>query len=896
MNMEQMTEKIDRYLDGTMSPDEKASFEKEISNNPALAQQVNVQQNLRGGIERIGMKTAVSATFRKMTLKNKIYKWGVATVAVAAIGTACYFGYNQSGNSSGREITYDLPANNEDGNSIWANADRNLPTQLFTIDPSKDTVIETMDGLVFAIPAGAFLDAKNPVKLEIREALSPLDIIKGGLSTTSDGKPLETGGMFYLNARNGETSLKINPEKPVYANVPTNEIRPGMMLFDGERMADGSINWKNPKQIEKQLVPVDIHSLDFYPKGFREKVAELGFDANNKRITDSIYYSYAGRKRTAYSEYMPVKTSVDSARVRHILVSYRGAERNDPSITRTKEQAKKRADSIAAVIRSGNVRMEDIVEQFTDDPGSKSGNKGDYGWFTQQSGFINEFKDAGFNNPVGATVVIETSFGYHIIQVLDKTKPIVKSYNGDGITSSPDGEALFKANCASCHNASDKMSTGPGLLGVRDRIPSRQWGYDWVHNSSALIASGDMYANKIFKENNRTVQTSFPQLSNEDIDAILDYANAGNIKYEVDPARIAGIWNDKFQNTIIATKEFEERLQVIFQYGMTDIIDLYVNNLDKKMYEIDSMVARNTYIPEFYEFRDRHDGGISISESHMKKLQDFYNRKKEAVDRAAEATFQKRNDQESTEDNKHYGNLAEAASDAQNQYINNVGKEFRVNLEEAYRQLGIEAIQPPANAYYGFNVSNTGWHNVDRYVLESTVTRTTLDYTDSATGKKAVIKYEPLTVTVADANEYELLSVYLVADSLPCFMKINGTNGTYAEKLNELMRYSLVVVGQKSGKWFWTTKYEVKPGTAEVQLEAIEESQLRVNLDHSFSKSLGNDFRKELDRMIETHQYTIALKARLKQEEIDQQIMPVIFPSYSGFDMPLPQPGAPGGK
>lgn len=765
MNMEQMTEKIDRYLDGMMSPDEKASFEKEISNNPALAQQVDVQRNLRGGIERIGMKTAVSATFRKMTLKNKIYKWGVATVAVAAIGTAFYFGYNQPGNSSGREITYDLPAQNEDGNSTWANADRNLPTQLFTIDPSKDTVIETMDGLVFAIPAGAFLDAKNPVKLEIREALSPLDIIKGGLSTTSDGKPLETGGMFYLNARNGETSLKINPEKPVYANVPTNEIRPGMMLFDGERMADGSINWKNPKQIEKQLVPVDIHSLDFYPKGFRKKVAELGFDANNKRITDSIYYSYAGRRMQA-SEYLPENAVV--------------------------------------------------------------------------------------------------------------------------------GEALFKANCSSCHNASDKKSTGPGLLGVRDRIPSRQWGYDWVHNSSALIASGDMYANKIFNDYNHSTQTLFPQLKNEDIDAILDYANAGNIKYEVDPARIAGIWNDKFQNTIIATKEFEERLQVIFQYGMTDIIDLYVNNLDKKMYEIDSMVARNTSMPEFYEFRDRHDGGISISESHMKKLQDFYNRKKQAVDIAANETFKNRNEKEIAEDNKHYRNLAEAASDAQNQYVNNLGKEFRVNLEEAYRQLGIEAIKPPANAYYGFNVSNTGWHNVDRYVLESTITRTTLDYTDSITGKKAVIKYEPLTVTVADANEYEQVSVYLVADSLPCFMKINGANGIYTEKLNELMRYSLVIVGQKSGKWFWTTKYEVRPGTTEVQLEAIEESQLRVNLDHSLSKSLGNDFRKELDRMIETHQYTIALKARQKQEEIDQQIMPVIFPAYPGPAMTLPQPGAPG--
>lgn len=115
-------------------------------------------------------------------------------------------------------------------------------------------------------------------------------------------------------------------------------------------------------------------------------------------------------------------TSADSAKVRHILIAYSGSASSGPDVTRTKEQSKTKADSIQKAIKRG-AKMEDLVEKFTDDPGSKSGNKGDYGWFTPESGFVQPFKDAGFNNNKGDVVVVETDFGYHVIEVLDKTAP-----------------------------------------------------------------------------------------------------------------------------------------------------------------------------------------------------------------------------------------------------------------------------------------------------------------------------------------------------------------------------------------------------------------------------------------------------------------------------------------
>lgn len=88
--------------------------------------------------------------------------------------------------------------------------------------------------------------------------------------------------------------------------------------------------------------------------------------------------------------------------------------------------------------------------------------------------------------------------------------------------AAPDGKALFQANCASCHHPI-KKSTGPALQGVESRVPSKDWLYKWIKNSAAVIASGDAYANQIYTEYNKTAMTAFPNLSNEDIDAILLY-------------------------------------------------------------------------------------------------------------------------------------------------------------------------------------------------------------------------------------------------------------------------------------------------------------------------------------------------------------------------------------
>lgn len=90
------------------------------------------------------------------------------------------------------------------------------------------------------------------------------------------------------------------------------------------------------------------------------------------------------------------------------------------------------------------------------------------------------------------------------------------------------GEKLFKANCTACH-ALDKQVIGPALGGVVDRLKTEQsldteWLHKWIKDNKALRASGDKYANEVFEKFNKTEMLAFPNLTDKDIDDILEYS------------------------------------------------------------------------------------------------------------------------------------------------------------------------------------------------------------------------------------------------------------------------------------------------------------------------------------------------------------------------------------
>lgn len=70
-----------------------------------------------------------------------------------------------------------------------------------------------------------------------------------------------------------------------------------------------------------------------------------------------------------------------------------------------------------------------------------------------------------------------------------------------------DGEALFKANCASCHKP-DQDFTGPALKGAREREPNPEWAYTWVNNTTTMVET-DPYAKALKAKFNNQVMQKF---------------------------------------------------------------------------------------------------------------------------------------------------------------------------------------------------------------------------------------------------------------------------------------------------------------------------------------------------------------------------------------------------
>jgi hypothetical protein len=98
---------------------------------------------------------------------------------------------------------------------------------------------------------------------------------------------------------------------------------------------------------------------------------------------------------------------------RHILVAYRGAQRADPAVTRTRDQAHTLADQIARDVRAGK-EWEPLWHQYSNEPGGQAG--GELGVFGRGQ-MVPAFEHVAFALAVGQTSdAVETPFGFHVIQ------------------------------------------------------------------------------------------------------------------------------------------------------------------------------------------------------------------------------------------------------------------------------------------------------------------------------------------------------------------------------------------------------------------------------------------------------------------------------------------------
>ena len=109
--------------------------------------------------------------------------------------------------------------------------------------------------------------------------------------------------------------------------------------------------------------------------------------------------------------------TVNTVRVRHILIPYKGSVQSSPDIIRSKESAKQKATSLLGLIEGNRSDFANYVNLSSDKDISDENGEIEFSYF---DGFVPEFRDFAFDNVVGSLGLIETRFGYHIIEILSK--------------------------------------------------------------------------------------------------------------------------------------------------------------------------------------------------------------------------------------------------------------------------------------------------------------------------------------------------------------------------------------------------------------------------------------------------------------------------------------------
>ena len=755
---------IDKYLRGILSEEDNRIFENRLKTDITLQTEVTKQKLLMEGIKRDALKISAKKGLKSHKMIKSLKTIGTI-VLIATIATASYFILN---NNEGEE-------SNKTESSITNPSTPIFEGENFELNTQKDTVIETENGLVLAIPSNAFEtqngeEVTGNITFKTKEAFEDYDIIKAGLTTTSNGRLLETGGMFFLSASQNGKELKLKNGKEILSQIPNLHPEKEMMLFDGIKDAKGNINWVNPKQFEKDLLTVDVTTLDFYPEGYLEEL-------NTEEII--VWTQYKGNDTS--------KLYFDT-----IPANYNNAHFESLSFNNNKEEG-------GAVYPPNykKVKTNNYPKHFTD------------------------------------------SLYYSFARLFEKREieseeyPVGISYNEKELNIKLE-DLIFD-----------------------DTIESTDDYYIVIDSRYGKDRSPHMYV-PINQDTISTIYSSCP------------------IPSGINPAKIKAIWNKKFNKTTLATREFEQRIKVIHQTREDRILKIYIQNIDKPLWYSDSVAATRTdgkFKNKFLTFYKQRKGGVKLNDRLADNLGAYFDKKQKEFTKKSADIFNKYQ----TEKIKLRQEFANKKSAKQQEEYKRKAEvfdeEYKMNLCDAYRQLGKKGCRNRTNPpRLTARISTLGPKNVDYYVYQSTKNRETLNYTDPVTGKKAVIKYEPMKVKILNTEKFDKVFVYLLPDSLSSFNRMKSTdNINFSLNLNELLNYKLVCLAYQGEKVFFVEIPKVIPKNYEVTLTISSEEKVKNSLDAT-SKLLNTNFQKDIESDMNFYNAGVDFGKKQKKFKRDKEL------------------------
>jgi len=185
-----------------------------------------------------------------------------------------------------------------------------------------------------------------------------------------------------------------------------------------------------------ELQKVEQNDIDNFIKANSDAPYDSIFYSKGKlppKIDSLIFASPLGTVIPPYVEdnsykiarLMQIQNRPDSVKASQILISYKDAPNPMPKITRTKDQAKKTADSILAVVKKDPKIFASIAAMKSDFSTAKK-DGGDLKWIADGDENYKFFFDSCLNAKVGDVKIIQSALGYHVLYVTGKKEPVKK--------------------------------------------------------------------------------------------------------------------------------------------------------------------------------------------------------------------------------------------------------------------------------------------------------------------------------------------------------------------------------------------------------------------------------------------------------------------------------------
>lgn len=297
----------------------------------------------------------------------------------------------------------------------------------------------------------------------------------------------------------------------------------------------------------------------------------------------------------------------------------------------------------------------------------------------------------------------------------------------------------------------------------------------------------------------------------------------------------------------------------MFKICRSDIIDIYTHNLDKNLWELDSIAAslldENIYQEDFKKFASQKWTTVKVPNKNLLLLKSYYEKRLQLVKNEL----------------KEQRNKAVKANNEKTKKAKELVNNYKtlLNKREAYRMTG-----------YGFELNDTGWINIDRGTMSK-------DW-----------EYSPLEFLVTNENTFDRVYGYVMYTSIKSLYRLKTNDSKTFYVGNETQREMIMPKDEKAIGILIAYKND-QTFLAVINFQTNTESLLKSNLqeysEREIKKTLAqfetskkeNSILEDLEYLDEIYLEEIRQNKLLREQYVMSQLWSVsraIDTSYMEFD------------